>query len=80
MSQTLTLGAATTDLSGLTSIVIDDITINGQTMSTTSVNKDINLDPHGTGTVVYASGYEDRSGFGDTSLVTRHMLAKLHKV
>ena len=71
-AQTLTLGAAaTTDLSGLTSIVIDDITINGQTMSTTSANKDINLDPHGTGTVVVPSGYEDRSGFGDTSLANK---------
>ena len=71
-AQTLTLGAAaTTDISGLTSIVIDDITINGQTMSTTSANKDINLDPHGTGTVVVPSGYEDRSGFGDTSLANK---------
>ena len=71
-AQTLTLGAtATTDLSGLTSIVIDDITINGQTMSTTSANKDINLDAHGTGTVVVPSGYEDRSGFGDTSLANK---------
>ena len=34
-SSTLTLGAGTTDIAGLTSLVIDDITINGQTMSTT---------------------------------------------
>ena len=40
-------------------------------MSTTSANKDINLDPHGTGTVVVPSGYEDRSGFGDTSLANK---------
>ena len=33
-SSTLTLGATTTDIAGLTSLVIDDITINGQTMST----------------------------------------------
>ncbi len=70
-NSTLTLGAATTDITGLTSIVIDDITINGQTMSTTAGNKDINLSPHGTGTVVVPSGYEDRSGFGDTSLANK---------
>ena len=34
-SSTLTLGATTTDIDGLTSLVIDDITINGQTLSTT---------------------------------------------
>ena len=70
-NSTLTLGAATTDITGLTSLVIDDITINGQTLSTTAGNKDINLTPHGTGTVVVPSGYEDRSGFGDTSLANK---------
>ena len=70
-SSTLTLGAATTDIAGLTSIVIDDITINGQTMSTTAGNKDIVMSPHGTGTVTVPSGYEDRSGFGDTSLANK---------
>ena len=70
-SSTLTLGAATTDIAGLTSLVIDDITINGQTMSTTAGNKDIVMSPHGTGTVTVPSGYEDRSGFGDTSLANK---------
>ena len=60
-SSTLTLGAATTDIAGLTSLVIDDITINGSTMSTTASNTDILLSPHGTGTVKVPSGYEDRS-------------------
>ena len=70
-SSTLTLGAATTDIAGLTSIVVDDITINGQTVSTTAGNKDVNLSPHGTGTVIVPSGYEDRSGFSDTSLANK---------
>jgi hypothetical protein len=71
-AQTLTLGAAaTTDISGLTSLVVDDITINGQTISTTTANKDIALSPHGTGTVTVPSGYKDRAGFGTTSLVTK---------
>jgi hypothetical protein len=71
-AQTLTLGAAaTTDISGLTSLVVDDITINGQSITTTASNKDIALSPHGTGTVTVPSGYKDRAGFGTTSLVTK---------
>ena len=70
-SSTLTLGATTTDIEGLTSLVVDDITTNGQTLSTTAGNKDINLSPHGTGTVVVPSGYEDRSGFVDNSLANK---------
>ena len=70
-SSTLTLGAATTDITGLTSIVVDDITLNGTTVSTTTGNKDIDLSPHGTGTVKVPSGYEDRSGFADESLANK---------
>ena len=70
-SSVLTLGATTTTIDGLQSIVIDDITIDGQTMSTTASNKDIALSPHGTGTVTVPSGYEDRAGFGDTSLANK---------
>ncbi len=70
-SSTLTLGATTTDIDGLTSLVVDDITINGQTLSTTSANKDININPHGTGTVKVPSGYEDRSGFDSQSLANK---------
>ena len=63
--------AALPDITGLTSLVIDDITINGQTLSTSAGNKDIVMSPHGTGTVTVPSGYEDRSGFGDTSLANK---------
>ena len=79
-AQTLTLGAAaTTDISGLTSLVVDDITINGKVISTaqeleintTASNKDIALSPHGTGTVKVPSGYKDRAGFGTNSLATK---------
>ena len=70
-SSTLTLGAATTDIAGLTSIVVDDITLNGTTVSTTTGNKDIDLSPHGTGTVKVPSGYEDRGGFTDESLANK---------
>jgi hypothetical protein len=71
-AQTITLGAvATTDLSGITSLVVDDLTLNGQTISTTASNKDITLTPHGTGTVVVPAGYKDRAGFTDDSLTTK---------
>jgi len=67
----LTLGSTETDLAGLTSLVVDDLTLNGQSVTTTAGNKDINLSPHGTGTVVVPSGYEDRAGFGDNSLANK---------
>ena len=70
-SSVLTLGATTTDIEGLTSLVVDDITINGQSVTTTAGNKDINLSPHGTGTVIVPSGYEDRAGFTDNSLANK---------
>jgi len=70
-STTLTLGSTQTDLSGLTSLVVDDLTVNGQSITTTSGNKDIVLTPHGTGTVTVPAGYKDRAGFGTTSLATK---------
>ena len=70
-SSVLTLGQTETDIAGLTSLVIDDITINGQAITTTAANKDIHLTPHGTGTVILPSGYEDRSGFQDQSVANK---------
>ena len=70
-SSTLTLGQQTTDIAGLTSLVVDTITINGNILSTTTGNNDIVLQPHGTGTVKVPSGYEDRSSFTDTSLANK---------
>src|SRR6056300_347006 len=70
-SSTLTLGATTTDIAGLTSLVVDDITINGSTIQTTASNTDITLSPHGTGTVIVPSGYELRAGLTAESLVNK---------
>ena len=70
-SSVLTLGSTETDLAGLTSLVVDDLTLNGQSITTTAGNKDINLSPHGTGTIVVPSGYEDRAGFTDNSLANK---------
>ena len=70
-SSVLTLGATETDIAGLTSLVIDDITIDGQSVTTTASNKNINLSPHGTGSVIVPSGYEDRAGFQSQSLANK---------
>ena len=70
-SSVLTLGATETDIAGLTSLVIDDITIDGQSVTTTAANKNINLTPHGTGTVILPSGYEDRAGFQNQSVANK---------
>ncbi len=70
-TSTLTLGQSTLSIDGLQSLIVDDITIDGQTMSTTAGNKDINLSPHGVGTVIVPTGYEDRSGFVDESLANK---------
>ena len=70
-TSTLTLGQTETDLAGLTSLVIDDITIDGQSFTTTSANKNINISPHGTGSIIVPSGYEDRAGFQTQSLANK---------
>ena len=70
-SSVLTLGSTQTDVAGLTSIVIDDITIDGQSITTTAANKNINITPHGTGTIIVPSGYEDRAGFQNQSLANK---------
>ena len=64
-------GSAITDLTSLTSVVVDDLTLNGQDVSTTAGNKDITLTPHGTGVVTVPSGYKDRAGFGADALATK---------
>lgn len=63
----LTGGAFT----GLTQIVVDNLTLDGSSMSTTASNNNIDLTPHGTGTVTVPSGYKDRAGFGTNSLATK---------
>lgn len=50
-STTISLGTTSTSLAGLTQVVVDDLTIDGAEISTTSSNNNISLNPHGTGTV-----------------------------
>ena len=70
-SSTLQLGTTTTDIAGLTSLVVDSLTINGQSITTSDSNKDINLTPHGTGVVKVPAGYDQRAGFDTDSLVPK---------
>jgi len=50
-SDAIALGGSRTDINGLTSLDVDNITIDGNTVSSTNSNGNIVLDPNGTGTV-----------------------------
>ena len=50
-SDAVALGATQTDLNGITSLDVDNITIDGNTISTTNTNGNLVLSPDGTGTV-----------------------------
>jgi hypothetical protein len=65
---TLALTAAM-DVTG--DLDVDDVNINGSTVSTTASNTDLTLSPNGTGTVKVPSGYVDRSGYSTLSLATK---------
>lgn len=70
-SDAVALGTSRTDLNGLTSVDVDNITIDGNVISTTNSNGNLELTPNGTGTVTVPSGYKDRNGFGTNSLATK---------
>lgn len=70
-SDDTSLGGTITDLNGLTSVDVDNLTLDGNTVSSTNSNGDINLTPNGTGTVIVPSGYEGRAGFSTQSLVNK---------
>ena len=59
------------DITGVTSLAVDNVTVNGNDISTTNSNGNLTLTPNGTGTVTVPSGYKDRAGFGATSLVSK---------
>jgi len=50
---------------------VDNVTINGNTISTTNTDGALVLSPNGTGVVNVPSGYKDRAGFGTNSLATK---------
>src|SRR5210317_53258 len=70
-SDTVSLGGTQTDLNGITSLDVDNITVDANTISTTNSNGNLALAPDGTGSVTVPSGYEGRAGFGDDSLVNK---------
>lgn len=70
-SDDTSLGDTITDLNGLTSVDVDNITLDSNTISTTNSNGDLVLSPNGTGTVTVPSGYTSRAGFGNDSLVNK---------
>jgi hypothetical protein len=50
---------------------VDNVTINGNTISTTDTNGNLILSPNGTGAINAPAGYKDRAGFGTNSLATK---------
>src|SRR6056300_776761 len=50
-SSSLNPGATTTDIAGLTSLAIDNLTLNGNEISTTNTNGDLSLNPNGSGVI-----------------------------
>jgi len=50
---------------------VDNVTINGNTISTTDTNGALTLSPDGTAAVNVPAGYKDRAGFGNNSLATK---------
>ena len=50
-STLVSLGGASTSIAGVTELDVDNVNINGNTISTTNSNGNIVLDPNGTGTV-----------------------------
>ena len=65
------LGGTITDLNGLTSVDVDNITVDGNTVSTTDTDGNLNLSPNGDGTVKVPAGYEGRTTFTSDSLVNK---------
>jgi len=65
------LGGTITDVTGLTSVAVDNITVDGNAVSTSDTDGDLALAPNGEGTVTVPSGYESRTGFTGDSLVNK---------
>ena len=54
-SDAVALGSSRTDINGLTSLDVDNITVDGNTISTTNTNGNLILDPNGTGVINVSS-------------------------
>ena len=54
-SDAVALGATQTDFAGITELDVDNVNVNGNTISTTNTNGNLVLDPNGTGTIDVSS-------------------------
>ena len=70
-SDDTSLGGTITDLNGITSLDVDNITLDGNAITTTNANGNLDLTPNGTGTVTVPSGYAGRAGFTSDSLANK---------
>ena len=70
-SDDTSLGGTITDLNGITSLDVDNITIDGNAITTTDSNGNLDLTPNGSGTVTVPSGYAGRAGFTSDSLANK---------
>ena len=70
-TSTLNPGATTTSIAGLEELVVDKLTIDDQTISTSLLDQDIILSPHGEGTVKVPTGYKNRNKYDANSLATK---------
>ena len=73
-SDSIALGGSRTDINGLTSLDVDNLTLDGNTVSASGA---LTLSPSGTNAVNVPSGYKDRAGFGTNSLVTKEYVDAL---
>ena len=64
-------GETTTAFAGLTQLDVDNLTLNGNTISTTDSNGNLELAPQGNGVVNVPASYKDRPNFGTNSLVSK---------
>ena len=76
-STALTIGGSSTTLAGIQQLDVDNVRTDGNTISTTDSNGDLNLAPNGTGTVKVPSNYHNRAGFSALSLVTKEYVDAL---
>ena len=61
---TVNLGDTITDLSGITSLAVDNVTINGNSITTTDANGNLLLTPDGAGKTIVKNLYLDSAGAG----------------
>jgi hypothetical protein len=70
-STAVSLGSSSTSLAGVTQLDVDNIQLNGNTISTTDTNGNLTLSPNGQGVIKVAAGYTSRSNIDENTLITK---------